>query len=932
MATAEENAQIIQQAAYEMQNFGKISAETANKLVDAKTGINDFKLKLSIAAGAAGVLADTFITYNKEIYAGSSANKAAAASLDKMADAAKYAGAFLALLVPGGVLVKGFIAGMGLLAAKSLQAGKLIAEQADDVYKGFQGLAQAGAVGKGGMQDVFNSLQKVGLGTEKFGEYLRLVNENSKDLALFGGTVMQGRKTFEDTMGSLTREQRVQMEQMGLDRTAQAEVTMQYLKQQRLLTLGTKTQMDTSSTAVMRYIKETDELTRITGLNRKEQEKVIEENQRNEAYAATRAEILEQHGEAAANALDNAAKMAAKAGPETLKKFQDSVSGFVGITDEGSKATLLSNGKNLEVAEMFRSGQIKNTRDAAQAMQGLFKAFGEGAVDFRSQAKMMNFGPTFGSYLEAVRAGQISMDDLVKAVDEAEKQRKDLVNDPLTKQAAENENAARETQLTQQRLVNEGLAAFITANGKVVEKNNDMITGFSKLATVLEEKVVPYMLKLGNILGKIVGNFAEQILDPIKVTAENYQSYAEQQKINASKMTIGEDIPRLLAKGIEGIVGFVSADLANTMAAERVTSETKMLKQSGRLGQGEQVIPARADGGPVGRGSPYLVGEEGPEIFVPSIAGDIVPLGKLTGTTGAALRQSDRIEKAVKEITLDTIEIEKITDTDAKRAKDYSKFYQTYIELRTTYEKKQMELINYQMNEGSGGGGSGGGAGAAGGSGLQLPAARSIAGMGGGQGLTKMGQGDLAQMGLMIRSKDTQAEGAGISPSLIELAKQIQSGVPGFAGFTAFNDKFHNEKAPSSQHTKGLALDFALGEKPSIETGRAITQWLRDSGASLAIDEYNNPSAGATGGHIHAQIPAFAEGGQLGAGRVGIAGEAGPELITGPASITPMNDLTRALDSMSGLLQQSVMKLDEISRATQRNGDINDKMLSYAQN
>jgi hypothetical protein len=340
-------------------------------------------------------------------------------------------------------------------------------------------------------------------------------------------------------------------------------------------------------------------------------------------------------------------------------------------------------------------------------------------------------------------------------------------------------------------------------------------------------------------------------------------------------------------------------------------------------------VEKRADGGPVGRGSPYLVGEEGPELFVPSLAGDIVPLNKLTGTTGAALRQSDRIEKAVKEITLDTIEIEKITDTDAKRAKDYSKFYQTYIELRTTYEKKQMELINYQMNESSGGGG---GAGAAGGSGLQLPAARSIAGMGGGQGLTKMGQGDLAQMGLMIRSKDTQAEGAGISPSLIELAKQIQSGVPGFAGFTAFNDKFHNEKAPSSQHTKGLALDFALGEKPSIESGRAITQWLRDSGASLAIDEYNNPSAGATGGHIHAQIPAFAEGGQLGAGRVGIAGEAGPELITGPASITPMNDLTRALDSMSGLLQQSVMKLDEISRATQRNGDINDKMLSYAQN
>ena len=35
----------------------------------------------------------------------------------------------------------------------------------------------------------------------------------------------------------------------------------------------------------------------------------------------------------------------------------------------------------------------------------------------------------------------------------------------------------------------------------------------------------------------------------------------------------------------------------------------------------------------------------------------------------------------------------------------------------------------------------------------------------------------------------------------------------------------------------------------------------------------------------------FANGGTLGAGKFGIAGEAGPELITGPASITPMSDL-----------------------------------------
>lgn len=36
----------------------------------------------------------------------------------------------------------------------------------------------------------------------------------------------------------------------------------------------------------------------------------------------------------------------------------------------------------------------------------------------------------------------------------------------------------------------------------------------------------------------------------------------------------------------------------------------------------------RAGGGPVIRGTPYLVGERGPEMFVPSQSGTIVPNGR----------------------------------------------------------------------------------------------------------------------------------------------------------------------------------------------------------------------------------------------------------------------------------------------------------------
>lgn len=40
---------------------------------------------------------------------------------------------------------------------------------------------------------------------------------------------------------------------------------------------------------------------------------------------------------------------------------------------------------------------------------------------------------------------------------------------------------------------------------------------------------------------------------------------------------------------------------------------------------------ARAEGGPVSHGTPYLVGERGPELFVPKSAGTVVPSGKFGG-------------------------------------------------------------------------------------------------------------------------------------------------------------------------------------------------------------------------------------------------------------------------------------------------------------
>jgi len=189
----------------------------------------------------------------------------------------------------------------------------------------------------------------------------------------------------------------------------------------------------------------------------------------------------------------------------------------------------------------------------------------------------------------------------------------------------------------------------------------------------------------------------------------------------------------------------------------------------------------------------------------------------------------------------------------------------------------------------------------------------------------------LEQQGLKLKTGDVQAEGAELSPNIIALAKNIQENIQGFGYFSSFNDNFHQEKASSSKHTKGLAADFALDKKPTPEQGKELVTWLNKQGASLAIDEYNNPSSKATAGHIHVEIPTFAEGGDLAAGKLGIAGEAGPEFVQGPASITSGPDIMSAFNNMAMMIGKQAGAIDELVRIAKNGNDIQTKILRVQQ-
>jgi hypothetical protein len=118
-------------------------------------------------------------------------------------------------------------------------------------------------------------------------------------------------------------------------------------------------------------------------------------------------------------------------------------------------------------------------------------------------------------------------------------------------------------------------------------------------------------------------------------------------------------------------------------------------------------------------------------------------------------------------------------------------------------------------------------------------------------------------------------------------------------------------------------MDFTLTKRPTREEGARLVSTLKSMGASYVLDEYNDPSPGATAGHFHAEVSA----------RNGFKG-----LITGPSggympniemhgreqlSITPANAGSTA-NLMGGdsayMMQQQLDKLDQMVQGINQTG------------
>jgi hypothetical protein len=921
---ATELARTLRELQQELANNGRMSTYAQEKSTDAamkaKYGVDQFSRASASAAGGLMAMGDAGFAAGKAMLEGKKGAAAFNGALDSMTTSVQMAGAALALLVPGGILIKGLIAGITMAATAFIKYTQTANEMADKLYTGYRGLAEVGAAAADGMTGVMDGALKLGMSMDELGDYVKIVSENSRELAQFGGSVATGRRALEN-IGKAMEPARESMLKMGLMPKDVAEGSAAFLRMQTRVGMAQGKTVDQLAEGARKYLVEQDALTKITGTSRKEAEKREETARAEEQYAGMLMKLRAKGDEAEIKRLTSMSQMMGSLDQDVAKAVRSLMTGY--ITPEGEK--LLMNAPDaLKEIQAFKDKKITQEQLADRIFKGMADT---GARVSAEYATMGAGADTFMSAATQLNAMNISAQGVEKSLKEAKIQQD--AQGATGKQAHDKMLQNQVELINIQVRANKEFTLFIE-QGIIPAQNHMKTMAGAALDAAIKLRELAGMAKDGKMSGTV------------KETA----SVVGGAGMGAGAGAIVGGLIGLLAGPGGALIGAKLGAVIGTGIGGYLLKNTAGELIDKAQGSGP---PGRAVGGPVDAGKLYKVGERGEEYFRPGVAGEIVPNDKISGIAGAANNRIDIIQRAAKEIADDTATLAKLTDVDLKKTQDASRVQDRLRKLKTELAIDEVELLEEQKEEltkmlddmeKSMGKGSadamrksiamqramGGGMGS--GRGLQMPSAPGLPSMGGGQGLQVMNQDDLKKLGLNIKAGDVQASNAKISPKLIELAKAIQGGVPGFGYFSSFNDKFHNENAPSSMHTQGLAVDFTTAQPPSIEDGKAITAWLKSMGASVAIDEYNSPTAKSTGGHFHAQLPAFEDGGTLGAGKLGIAGEAGkPELITGPAEITPINELMKAFGSLAGMMSQSVDKLDELVRAQKTNNDISNKIL-----
>ena len=415
-----------------------ITKEMNDRLRDASKGIKDYSATLRASLNQLGTATKQL---GKDLMDGKKGASVFNDSIDKAADsAANLAMGFGPLGIAIGLAVKAF-------SFFVTQVNK----QSDKLYESFQNISRSGAMGAQGMDQVMESMLKMGYTIDELGNMGEIIKENAKNFGQFSSSALAGTKQFADVANTIQNSDlRAKLFNLGMSVDDINKGIGGYMAQQgRLGRLQTMTQDEVRKGAVA-YIKEMETLTRLTGQQREEMEAQREQAMAVDAFYAAVEDMPDDAREQALATYN----MLAKQNPEIAKEYAANMAGIITAQTDMFLAT---GGKSMEIfsKEFFMSGG-----KATDAMTRLGGALAENRDTLKGVAQV---GGKFGMTLRD--ADQIMRKDYNKGMEESSSAVEASMN--ATEGATAAQSKLRDQQIKQaqaiQDLINIGVSPLTKA-------------------------------------------------------------------------------------------------------------------------------------------------------------------------------------------------------------------------------------------------------------------------------------------------------------------------------------------------------------------------------------------------------------------------------------------------------------------------------------
>jgi phage-related minor tail protein len=298
---------------------------------------------------------------------------------------------------------------------------------------------------------------------------------------------------------------------------------------------------------------------------------------------------------------------------------------------QSARAEILAKGRELglnfaaEAAAKEKEIYAKRDTDIANARRQLMvKIASEEMAQAEQTAKEM------AAYYQQVDQARLSAFDQVKSIKDQTTElqgRFDLQQRIVGLSSDEQDRQTKLFDLEQQR------KNQLDAIAKIKDLPYDERLAKEKELNAEYQKRIDLINQEADVRAKREASFSAGIEESMKKYAESMTPLKQGAMMaDAVYNNMGSALDRFVETGKFKFSDFTQSIIMDLLKIQLRAAATQLFNSVlGTFGFG---LPGRAAGGPVTAGQPYIVGEQGPEVFLPTSSGTIVPNNKIGGQAG----------------------------------------------------------------------------------------------------------------------------------------------------------------------------------------------------------------------------------------------------------------------------------------------------------